>query len=246
MHQSKERNLMDATIRSIAEDGSVVLAGGDGQLYGCTTNELRYEGAMEGDKVTLGDDGNGIGAFFKSRPVPQLSQPQHSQKTAQYSPENREESPLVTTEPSHPQQYTQESNPYARTQLPQQIQPTAMEREALTGNPFSQDKAEDKGNGKKKGKARDYEDNGQESPNGTLALVLSIIGIFFVPCTIIALIISSRAKKHGYGGDLKIKAAYIISLIFLILWLIGVALIIVSGGIIAGLLGSFARGLGSM
>ena len=63
---------------------------------------------------------------------------------------------------------------------------------------------------------------------------------------IIALIISSRAKKHGYGGDLKIKAAYIISLIFLILWLIGVALIIVSGGIIAGLLGSFARGLGSM
>ena len=78
MHQSKERNLMDATIRSIAEDGSVVLAGGDGQLYGCTTNELRYEGAMEGDKVTLGDDGNGIGAFFKSRPVPQLSQPQPS------------------------------------------------------------------------------------------------------------------------------------------------------------------------
>lgn len=237
---------MDATIRSIAEDGSVVLAGGDGQLYGCTTNELRYEGAMEGDEVTLGDDGNGIGAFFKSRPVPRPSQPQPSQKTVPYSPENREQIPSEPATPPQPQQYAQGSNPYARTQPPQQIQPTAMEREALIGNPFPQNDTEDNGKCKKKGKTRDYENNGQESPNGTLALVLSIIGIFFVPCTIIALIISSSAKKHGYGGDSKIKAAYIISLIFLILWLIGVALIIVSGGIMAGLLGSFSRGLGSM
>lgn len=63
-----------------------------------------------------------------------------------------------------------------------------------------------------------------ESSKGTTVLVLAIIGIFFIPCAIIALVMASKERKAGYTKDSKITAGFILSLILVIVW--GIFLVI--------------------
>lgn len=63
-----------------------------------------------------------------------------------------------------------------------------------------------------------------ESSNGTTVLILAIIGIFFFPCAIIALVMAIKERKAGYTKDSKITAGFILSLILVIVW--GIFLVI--------------------
>lgn len=64
-------------------------------------------------------------------------------------------------------------------------------------------------------------DNG-ESPKGTTILILAIVGIVFMPCAVISLVMSSIELKHGYRNDSKVMAGFIISLIIVIIQIISI------------------------
>ena len=67
----------------------------------------------------------------------------------------------------------------------------------------------------------DRNDNGK-SPKGTTILVLVIVGIVFLPCAVIALVMSAIELKRGYRNDSKVMAAFIISLIIVIVQIISI------------------------
>lgn len=72
-----------------------------------------------------------------------------------------------------------------------------------------------------------------ECPNATTILVLSIVGFFFVPCAIIALVMAAKAKKEGYKNDGKVTAGFIISIIILVIWAISLIIGIIA--LVAGM-----------
>lgn len=67
-----------------------------------------------------------------------------------------------------------------------------------------------------------YPGSAAESPQGTQALVISIISLLCCgPLAIWSLILANNARSEGYN-DTKITAAYVISIVALVLWVVGV------------------------
>ncbi len=61
-----------------------------------------------------------------------------------------------------------------------------------------------------------------ENPEGTKALVISILGLLCCgPLAIWSLVISNSARGQGYS-DTKTAAAFVISIVALVLWVVGV------------------------